>query len=72
LALQLCPMINEGMRILDEGIASRPGDIDLVWVNGHGWPAATGGPMFWAKTLGQERIIAALEAFAEETQDPTL
>jgi 3-hydroxyacyl-CoA dehydrogenase len=44
----LLPMINEGARVLEEGIASRPGDIDVVWVNGYGFPKAKGGPMFWA------------------------
>ncbi len=44
----LGPMVEEGRRILAEGIAARPGDIDVVWVNGYGWPRATGGPMYWA------------------------
>ena len=43
----LYPMVDEGARILAEGIAQRASDIDVVWVNGYGWPAATGGPMFW-------------------------
>jgi len=42
------PFIEEGRKILAEGIAQRPGDIDVVWVNGYGWPRATGGPMWWA------------------------
>ena len=44
----LAPMVEEGRRILAEGIAQRPGDIDVVWVNGYGWPRATGGIMWWA------------------------
>jgi 3-hydroxyacyl-CoA dehydrogenase len=44
----LYPMISEGALILDEGIAQRASDIDTVWLNGYGWPAWTGGPMFWA------------------------
>jgi 3-hydroxyacyl-CoA dehydrogenase len=44
----LQPMVEEGRRILAEGIAQRPGDIDAVWVNGYGWPRATGGIMYWA------------------------
>jgi 3-hydroxyacyl-CoA dehydrogenase len=44
----LQPMVEEGRKILAEGIAQRPGDIDAVWVNGYGWPRATGGPMYWA------------------------
>jgi 3-hydroxyacyl-CoA dehydrogenase len=44
----LQPMVEEGKAILAEGIAQRPGDIDAVWVNGYGWPRATGGVMYWA------------------------
>ncbi|MFN3591333.1 MAG: 3-hydroxyacyl-CoA dehydrogenase NAD-binding domain-containing protein [Thermaurantiacus sp.] len=44
----LTPMVEEGRKILAEGIAQRPGDIDVVWVNGYGWPRATGGIMWWA------------------------
>jgi 3-hydroxyacyl-CoA dehydrogenase len=44
----LQPMVEEGKAILAEGIAQRPGDIDVVWVNGYGWPRATGGIMWWA------------------------
>jgi 3-hydroxyacyl-CoA dehydrogenase len=44
----LTPMVEEGRKILAEGIAQRPGDIDAVWVNGYGWPRATGGVMYWA------------------------
>ncbi len=44
----LRPMVEEGRKILAEGIAQRPGDIDAVWVNGYGWPRATGGVMWWA------------------------
>ena len=57
------PMINEGMLILDEGIAQRAGDIDLVWLNGYGWPAWTGGPMFWADTVGLDKVVAGLEKY---------
>ncbi len=48
--LQRCldPMIREGRLILDEGIAARASDIDTIWINGYGWPAWTGGPMYWA------------------------
>ena len=48
------PMINEGARILEEGIAARPGDIDVVWINGYGWPAWRGGPMWYADEIGPE------------------
>ena len=46
------PMINEGARILEEGIAARPGDIDVIWVYGYGWPVWRGGPMYYADQLG--------------------
>jgi 3-hydroxyacyl-CoA dehydrogenase len=48
----LQPMVEEGKKILAEGIAQRAGDIDAVWVNGYGWPRATGGPMYWAGVRG--------------------
>jgi 3-hydroxyacyl-CoA dehydrogenase len=66
------PMINEGARILDEGIATRASDIDLIWVNGYGWPAFEGGPMFLADRLGAKRIAAALETHAAKTGDDSL
>jgi 3-hydroxyacyl-CoA dehydrogenase len=56
----LYPMVSEGAKILDEGIAQRPGDIDCVWLNGYGWPAWTGGPMFWADHLGLDVVAAGL------------
>jgi len=57
----LYPMINEGAKILDEGMAQRAGDIDTVWLNGYGWPAWTGGPMYWADHEGLGKIVAGLE-----------
>ncbi len=66
------PMVNEGAKILEEGIAARAGDIDIIWVNGYNWPAFTGGPMHWAEQVGLPRIVAALEAFAAETGDDSL
>ena len=57
----LYPMINEGAKILEEGIAQRASDIDIVWVNGYGWPVWTGGPMFWADTIGVNRVLSGLE-----------
>jgi 3-hydroxyacyl-CoA dehydrogenase len=50
------PMINEGARILDEGIAIRPSDIDVIWVYGYGWPTYRGGPMYYADSVGLARI----------------
>lgn len=63
------PMVNEGARILEEGIAARPGDIDTIWINGYNWPAWRGGPMHWADTVGLKTIAAALSRFAAETGD---
>ncbi|MDT8267199.1 3-hydroxyacyl-CoA dehydrogenase, partial [Roseomonas sp. DSM 102946] len=51
LARLFYPMVNEGAKILDEGIAARASDIDLIWVNGYNWPAVTGGPMHWAEGI---------------------
>lgn len=62
----LYPMIDEGMKILDEGIAQRASDIDVVWLNGYGWPAHTGGPMFWAERVGLGRIATRLQFHADK------
>ena len=62
----LYPMINEGAKILDEGMAQRPGDIDTVWLNGYGWPAWTGGPMYWASHEGLDKVVAGLERYGLE------
>jgi 3-hydroxyacyl-CoA dehydrogenase len=60
----LYPMVNEGALILEEGKAQRASDIDIVWLNGYGWPAWTGGPMFWADTIGLDTVVAGLEKHA--------
>ncbi|RYF22821.1 MAG: 3-hydroxyacyl-CoA dehydrogenase, partial [Oxalobacteraceae bacterium] len=57
----LYTMVNEGALILEEGKAQRASDIDVVWINGYGWPVYTGGPMFWASTLGHATVVAGLE-----------
>ncbi|ASK87575.1 3-hydroxyacyl-CoA dehydrogenase NAD-binding domain-containing protein [Sphingorhabdus sp. SMR4y] len=57
----LYPMVNEGAKILEEGMAQRASDIDVVWINGYGWPLYTGGPMFWADTVGLDNVVAGLE-----------
>lgn len=56
----LYPMVNEGARILEEGLAARASDIDVVWLAGYGWPRQRGGPMFWAGTEGLPAIVAGL------------
>jgi len=63
------PMVNEGARILEEGIATRPGDIDVVWLYGYGFPAWRGGPMHWADTVGLKKIRDRLREMAKETGD---
>jgi 3-hydroxyacyl-CoA dehydrogenase len=58
------PMINEGAKILEEGIAQRVSDIDVVWTAGYGWPTYLGGPMYWAAHVGLTMIVAGLERHA--------
>lgn len=53
-------MVNEGAKILEEGKAQRPSDIDIVWINGYGWPVYRGGPMFHADQLGLPSVLARL------------
>ncbi len=59
----LLPMVNEGAKILDEGIAIRASDIDVVWINGYGWPLYTGGPMFWSDTVGLDQVAEKINAY---------
>ncbi|HSM67075.1 MAG TPA: 3-hydroxyacyl-CoA dehydrogenase NAD-binding domain-containing protein [Ilumatobacteraceae bacterium] len=61
----LYPMVNEGAKILDEGIAIRGSDIDVVWVNGYGWPLYRGGPMYWADQVGLAEIVERIRHYAE-------
>ena len=57
----------EGRRLLREGIAQRMSDIDTVYVNGYGFPREQGGPMFYAESLGWDRLNAQLGRFASDT-----
>jgi 3-hydroxyacyl-CoA dehydrogenase len=57
------PLINEAAKILEEGIAARPGDVDVVWVYGYGFPAWRGGPLRWADSIGLRSIVEDLQAF---------
>ena len=57
----LYTMVNEGAKILEEGMAQRASDIDVVWVYGYGWPVYRGGPMFWADTEGLAKIVDGLK-----------
>lgn len=56
-------MVNEGAKILEEGIAQRASDIDVVWLHGYGWPRHTGGPMYWADRIGLDKIVDALTRY---------
>jgi 3-hydroxyacyl-CoA dehydrogenase len=60
----LHPLVNEGARILEEGIALRAGDIDVVYVYGYGFPASRGGPMFWAEQSGLARVVETMRRLA--------
>jgi 3-hydroxyacyl-CoA dehydrogenase len=63
LARCIYPMINEGTKILQEGKAQRAPDIDVVWINGYGWPVYRGGPMFYADLIGPEKVLTRLKQF---------
>ncbi|WP_044875341.1 3-hydroxyacyl-CoA dehydrogenase NAD-binding domain-containing protein [Pseudomonas sp. LFM046] len=58
-------LINEGIQLLDEGIALRASDIDLVWINGYGFPAHLGGPMHYAEQLGLDKVLAGIRHFRQ-------
>ncbi|HVG51882.1 MAG TPA: 3-hydroxyacyl-CoA dehydrogenase NAD-binding domain-containing protein, partial [Xanthobacteraceae bacterium] len=63
------PMVNEGARILEEGIADRAGDIDVIWIHGYGFPTWRGGPMFYASTVGLDHVAKRLTEFSKQTGD---
>jgi 3-hydroxyacyl-CoA dehydrogenase len=65
----LYPMVNEGAKILEEKIAIRPSDIDVVWVYGYGWPVYRGGPMFWADSIGLRTLRDRMLEFKKQTGD---
>jgi 3-hydroxyacyl-CoA dehydrogenase len=65
----LYTMVNEGAKILEEGIAQRASDVDVVWVYGYGWPVYRGGPMFWADSVGLQTIVDGLKR-QEERMKP--
>ena len=66
--LQRClyPMINEGFKILEEGMAIRASDIDIVWTNGYGWPVYEGGPMFYGNLVGYDKVLDWLQKAEKE------
>jgi 3-hydroxyacyl-CoA dehydrogenase len=57
------PMINEGVKILEEGKAIRASDVDVVWQNGYGWPVYRGGPMFYGDQIGADKVLAKMKEF---------
>ena len=64
LARLLHPLVNEGARLVEEGIAQRAGDVDVVYVYGYGFPAWRGGPMYWAEHAGLGPIVTTMRALA--------
>jgi len=66
----LYPMVNEGAKILEEKIAIRASDIDVIWVYGYGWPVYRGGPMFWADQVGLRPLRDRMLQFQKATGDP--
>ena len=62
-------LINEGIQLLDEGIALRASDIDLVWINGYGFPAHLGGPMHYAEQVGLDKVLASLQHYRQALGD---
>ena len=66
LARLLYPVVNEGAKVLEEGVAIRASDIDVACILGYNWPVYTGGPMFWADTIGLPVIVAALRDMGVE------
>lgn len=60
-------LVNEGAKILEEGIATRASDIDVIWLNGYGFPRYHGGPMFYAHTMGIDKVVELLTQFYKES-----
>jgi 3-hydroxyacyl-CoA dehydrogenase len=65
----MLPMVNEAAKILEEGIAIRGSDVDVVWVNGYGFPVYRGGPMRWADDVGLSKIVARLKELQATDKD---
>ncbi|MFP1678664.1 3-hydroxyacyl-CoA dehydrogenase NAD-binding domain-containing protein [Alloalcanivorax sp. C16-2] len=62
-------MVNEGAKILEEGIAARPLDVDVIWIYGYGFPVYRGGVLFWADSVGLKTIYDKVSQFHKETGD---
>jgi 3-hydroxyacyl-CoA dehydrogenase len=65
----LYPLVNVGFQCLEEGIALRPGDIDIIWLYGYGFPAYRGGPMYWADTIGLPKVLEAMTKYQKQNPD---
>jgi 3-hydroxyacyl-CoA dehydrogenase len=65
----LLPMVNEGAKILEEGIAVRASDIDVTYVYGYGWPVYRGGPMHYANIMGLDKVLAKIRHYHKSTGD---
>ncbi|WP_171241235.1 3-hydroxyacyl-CoA dehydrogenase [Ruegeria sp. HKCCA5491] len=65
----ICPMINEALKILEENKAQRPSDVDVVWINGYGWPADKGGPMYYGDMIGAAKVLEVMEKLGAEDPD---
>jgi 3-hydroxyacyl-CoA dehydrogenase len=62
------PLINEGARVLEEGVAQRAGDIDVVYIYGYGFPAHRGGPMFYGSTVGMDAVYRRIREFGQQSR----
>lgn len=63
----LFPLVNEGFKCLEEGIAQQPSDIDVIYLYGYGWPVYRGGPMYWADhEVGLQHILVRLQEFSRQ------
>ena len=63
----LFPLVNEGFKCLEDNIAQRPSDIDVIFIFGYGWPAWRGGPMYWADhDVGLENLLKGLERLSRQ------
>ncbi|MDE2465856.1 MAG: 3-hydroxyacyl-CoA dehydrogenase, partial [Alphaproteobacteria bacterium] len=63
------PMINEGAKILEEGKAIRASDIDVVWINGYGWPVYRGGPMYYGDFVGLDKVLSRMRSWQASMGD---
>ena len=63
------PMINEGVKILEEGKAIRSSDVDVVWQNGYGWPVYRGGPMWYGDQIGAAKVLEKMKEFQAKMGD---